>query len=565
VRANTHGEVTELLSTVFAFVFLLSVLIFVHELGHFLVAKACGVRVLKFSLGFGPPVGIGRFRLQWQRGHTEYVVAWFPLGGFVKMLGESPDEIDNQEALAHPSETLNSKPLWQKLAVVFAGPAMNLILPVCVFVATLYVGLPQPAAVIGMIEIGSPAQQAGLHAGDRIVAIDGEPTAWWREVAMAVRDHPGKRLDIAVDRDGERSRHELQVDTRSAFDEFNAVTSMGWAGFAHPRQRPLLGIPDAETAAARAGLRSGDLVSAVNGEPVEDWIAFRDAIGGAAGEALLDVKRSVGDGEEALQLALRVEGAFATLGIVPASVLVAAVDPGSPADEAGFEPGDLIFEVDGAPVGSFGSFAEIVRTGGGEPLELSFARNGEAFEASVTPALKPIDIGLGIEEPRYLIGIRGSESLAVGAFTLDRERNPLVAVPRAVALTGDITRTFLHGLGKMVTGEVSRKNLGGPIAIAEVAGNAFEEGWETYLRILVLISINLAILNLMPIPILDGGQALLFIVEGVKRSPLSLRSREIVQSIGLTMLMMLMGLAFWNDISRHWSKVIDWLRSGPGL
>jgi len=154
------------MSTLFAFVLLLGILIFVHELGHFLVAKACGVRVLKFSLGFGPPVGFGRFRLAWTRGHTEYVIAWFPLGGFVKMLGENPDEVDGVEALGNPSETLGAKPLWQKLAVVFAGPAMNLLLPVFVFACTLAIGLPRPAPIIGMIEIGSPAEQAGLHTGE---------------------------------------------------------------------------------------------------------------------------------------------------------------------------------------------------------------------------------------------------------------------------------------------------------------------------------------------------------------------------------------------------------------
>ena len=132
-------------------------------------------------------------------------------------------------------------------------------------------------------------------------------------------------------------------------------------------------------------------------------------------------------------------------------------------------------------------------------------------------------------------------------------------------MTVSMTSTFLRGFAKIVTGEISSKSLAGPIGIAEIAGSAFQRGWETYLSIMVLISINLGILNLLPIPILDGGQALLFLVEGVKRSPLSLRTREIVQQIGLTVLVMLMGLAFWNDISRNWSRVIDWLRSGPGL
>jgi regulator of sigma E protease len=525
------------MSTLFAFVLLLGILIFVHELGHFLVAKACGVRVLKFSLGFGSPVGFGRFRLAWKRGHTEYVVAWFPLGGFVKMLGENPDEIDGAEARAHPSETLGAKPVWQKLAVIFAGPAMNLLLPVFVFVGTLAVGLPRAAPVVGMVEAGSPAALAGLQPADRIVAIGGAPVQWWGEIEDEIRAHPGERLQLAVDRGEARASLDLAVDTRSGFDEFGAVAPMGWAGIGHARRRAMVGIPDAESPAHRAGLLSGDVVTAVAGAAVEDWEEFAAAYAaaGAQGEVAVEVERGRTEDAETIQLALPAGGAIADLGVVPASVLVdtGGVEAGSPAEQSGLQPGDLILAADGQPLGSFASFAEMVRTGGGAPLRLVFAREGEVHEATVTPELVPTDIGLGIEEPRYRIGIRGAEALTVGDLGLDRERNPLVSIPRAVSMTVDMTTTFLRGFAKLITGEVSSRSLAGPIGIAEIAGAAFERGWETYLSIMVLISINLGILNLLPIPILDGGQALLFLVEGVKRSPLSLRTREIVQQIGL--------------------------------
>jgi regulator of sigma E protease len=557
------------MSTLFAFILLLGILIFVHELGHFLVAKACGVRVLKFSLGFGPPVGVGRFRLAWTRGHTEYVIAWFPLGGFVKMLGENLDEVDSPEARAHPSEMLGAKPVWQKLAVVFAGPAMNLLLPVFVFVCTLAIGLPRPAPIIGLVEDGSPAARAGLRAGDRIVEVDGAPVRWWGEFEDPIRRHPGEVLQLTVERAGVPATFDLSVDERSGFDEFGVLKPMGWAGIGHSRRRAMLGIPDAESPAHRAGLRSGDVVTAVAGGEVGDWEEFAAAYSAAGekGEVAVEVRRSRGEDSEKIQLALPEYGAIAALGVVPASVLVEkdGVESGSPAAQSGFQPGDLILAADGEPLGSFASFAEMVRTGGGAPLSLAFAREGQVHEATVTPELIPTDIGLGIEEPRYRIGIRGAESLIEGDLALDRERNPLVSIPRSVAMTVSMTRSFLRGFGKIVTGEVSSKSLAGPIGIAQIAGNAFERGWETYLSIMVVISINLGIINLLPIPILDGGHALLFLVEGVKRSPLSLRTREIVQQIGLTVLVMLMGLAFWNDISRNWSKVIDWLRSGPGL
>jgi regulator of sigma E protease len=181
---------------VFAFVLMLSVLIFVHELGHFLVARWCGVRVLKFCMGFGPPIGIGRWRLAWKRSGTEYAIAWFPLGGFVKMLGENPDEIDDPEVHAHPSEALGSKPLWQKLAIVFAGPAANLALPVGIFAVTLAIGMPRPAPVIGSVEAGSPAAGAGLEPGDRILAVNGASVRWWGDVEELVRAKPGETVTM---------------------------------------------------------------------------------------------------------------------------------------------------------------------------------------------------------------------------------------------------------------------------------------------------------------------------------------------------------------------------------
>ncbi len=555
------------LSYAFAFVLMLGVLIFVHELGHFLVAKACGVRVLKFSLGFGAPVGFGRFRLAWTRGHTEYVVAWFPLGGFVKMLGESPDDADDPALHAHPEETLGAKPTWQKLAIVFAGPAMNLLLPVVVFMGSLAVGMPRPAPVIGMVEALSPAAEAGLRAGDRITALAGVPVTWWGDVEEQLRERPGQDVRVAFLRDGEAAQRQLTVAERAGFDEFGNVTRLGWAGIGHRRLAAKLGVPSSGSPAHAAGLRSGDVVEAVDGEAVDGWQAFLAAYAAAdpAGGVSLTLRRGNEEDGQVLEVSVAALGSAEALGVLPANVLVANVSPESPAQRAGLEAGDLVLEVDGAPVGSFASFAETVRTSEGRTLHITLARAGETLEVDVTPELIPTDVGLGIEEPRYLVGITADPASLLGAVEVERARNPLVSLPRAVGMTVDLTGTFLRGLVKLVTGEVSRKQLAGPIGIAEIAGEALQRGWETYLSIMVLISINLAILNLLPIPILDGGQALIFAVEGIKRAPLSLRTREIFQQIGFTVLVLLMGLAFWNDLSRHWAKLVDWLSGGAGL
>ena len=564
------------LHNAWAFVLLLSILVFVHELGHFLVARACGVRVLKFSIGFGNPIGFGRWRLRWHRSGTEFVIAWFPLGGFVKMLGENPDEIDDPDVVAHPGESLPEKKTWQKLAIVFAGPVANLILPVLVFVATLAVGMPQPVAVVGRVEPGSPAAAVGLRPGDRITAIAGEPVTWWSDLESEVRARAGQTMTIAYEREGVRQTASVAVARRMVSDEFGKPVEVGWAGLEHYRPAAMLGVASSESPAHAAGLRSGDMVESVNGTAIESWDEFDAAYTAVlpGGTVELALKRSApgvlppgaGDPPTEVPVVRRTVsvpalGSVEALGVLPATVLVSTVTPGSAAEQGGLVAGDLSVSVDGAPVGSFGSFAEIVRTSGGRPLALTFARDGVIHSASIAPRLEEFDSGLGVKEPRYLVGITAEVASLPGAIEIDRESNPLVSVPRAVAMTAQMTRGFVVGLTKLVTGELSRKQLAGPIGIAKIAGSAYKRGWENFLAILVFISINLGVLNLLPIPVLDGGQAVIYALEGVRRAPLSLRTREIVQQLGLTVLLLLMGLAFWNDLSRQWTRLLDWLAS----
>jgi len=557
----------------FAFVAMLGVLITVHEFGHFAAAKLCGVRVLKFSIGFGPAIGIGRFRLAWHRGGTDYVVGWLPLGGFVRMLGDTNedaigDRTEEPDWAGDPAlarQTLAAKPYWQKLLIVFAGPGMNLLLPVLVVWATLAVGIDRPLAQVGTVERGSPAEAAGLQPGDRIVAVDGTPVRWWDEVEEAIRERPDETLSLAIER-GEggaatQQRVVLDVASRPGLDLFREARDVGWLGLQHPRQKAVVGVTDASSPAARAGLRSGDRVTHVAGAPVEDWNAFARAYAGAPAGApvALRVERGPEDARETAQVEVPALRSLDRLGAIPAVVLVAAVTPDMPAAEAGLEPGDLVVAVDGGPIGSFATFQETVFASGGRTLEIQVVRDGATRTAQVTPRRTTTSLG-GAEEDLYLIGIQGENAILEGARALDREFNPLVALPRAVGMTVEVTGVFLQGLKKLVVGEISRRNLGGPIEIARQSHLALQRGFQDFLQLLVMISINLGILNLLPIPILDGGQALLFTVEAAKRGPLSQRTRELVQQVGLVFLVALMGLAFWNDLSRHWSGFLDWLR-----
>ena len=555
---------------IFAAIPMLGVLVFVHEFGHFIVAKLCGVRVLRFSLGFGSPIGFGRHRMRWERGGTEYVVAWIPLGGFVRLLGESiPGEGGDtvEEPLdARPDEYLESKPVWQKIAITAAGPLMNLVLPVLIFVVMLWVGIPKTSSVIGMVERDSPALEAGLRVGDQIVAVDGTPVEWWVEVDRAIEDHEGTDIDLQVDRVGQILDVNVPLGARSAMDEFGDAESVGWIGLASQRLPALLGVPEADSWAAQSGLSSGDRVVAVQGEPVEDWSELSEAYAQAAGNesVAFTVETSTEPDSPQRTVDVPVVGSLSELGVISATVLVGQVVEGMPAEAAGLEPGDLILEVDGRSVGSFLNFADTVRTSGGRALNIMYARDGQVTSVDVKPVVRQVDGPFeidGMEEDIYQVGIAHAMATLPGTMGLDRERNPLVSFPRAVSMTAENVGLLLRGLGKLLTGEVGANQLRGPITIAQVARKSLDMGWQAYLAMMIFISINLALVNLLPIPILDGGQLMIYVIEGVKRSPLSVQTREWVYQFGFIIIVMMMGLAFWNDLSGQWSKFIDWLGS----
>jgi regulator of sigma E protease len=248
--------------------------------------------------------------------------------------------------------------------------------------------------------------------------------------------------------------------------------------------------------------------------------------------------------------------------VISATVLVSRVVEGMPAEAAGLAAGDLILEVNGKPAGSFRTFLDTVRASDGASLEIAFARDGAVHRVEVTPVLRevPGPFGIdGMQEEVLQVGIVHAMATLPGPLGLDRERNPLVALPRAVRLTGENIALLLRGLSKLVTLQVSADQIRGPITIVQIARKSLDVGWQAYLSMMIFISINLGVLNLLPIPILDGGQLVIHIIEAVKRSPISFRTREYVQQLGFMLLVMLMGLAFWNDLSSQWTKFIEWL------
>ncbi len=557
---------TQFLTSAGAIVLLLGGLIFVHELGHFLVAKALGVKVLRFSIGFGPRL------FGFQRGETEYRISALPLGGYVKMAGDDPNEEVAPEDRGRGF--LDQSP-WRRLLIAAAGPAANLVFPILVYFAigALQLGTPIAGPRLGTVAPGTPAASAGLLPGDRILSVAAPglgPTAVrdFEELRDLVSPHPGVPLVLRVERDGadlgpieivpasEEERNPVERSYRGVI----GVTPLYAAAVVAPR-----------TPGAAGPLLPFDVVVAVNGAPVRHTAELSKAIEGAACAPVdLDVlrERPAGSGEETAPGAkptpepVALRGVPTCAGAGPAflpahpalSTFVAEVAPGSPAERAGLRRGDAIASVDGKPVLSFLGMNSLERRlEPGQAIRLGLADGREV--AIVPEAVQHVDRYTKEKERRLVLGFQPWSGAPVAARTLLAEEVPFRRGldELAAAAWSELTRmTRLNVLGivKLAQGEIAFKTVGGPIMIFQVASAAADDGWEMFLSVMALISVNLALMNLLPIPVLDGGHIAQSVIEGVTRRPLSVRAREVANVVGLILLFTLMIFVFKNDIVR---------------
>jgi regulator of sigma E protease len=554
-----------------AIVVLLGGLIFVHELGHFLVAKLLRVKVLRFSIGFGPPI------LSFRRGETEYWLAWLPLGGYVKMAGQEPGaEIAPED---RGRGFLEQAP-WRRLLIALAGPAMNLILPFALFVglATAQNGSETLAPVVGTVVPGQPADRAGLRPGDRILSVTGPDGTvalrYFSDLQEAVTPHPGETLTFAIERDGKRLP---PVSFRTGSDErVNGVETvrLGVIGI-RPYYPQAKVAPVAEGAAG--GVEPFDTVIAVDGKPVVGAIELTRALQGAACrpvtlEVLREVPRPLPGAILGDVVRKRLEGVPScdhgapSLRIVDpwVSAAVAAVEPGSPAAAAGLKRGDVIVAVNGRAVRTADDLQRAVnvelgrlddaggyRTGtltlaDGRELRITARQRKYVDELSGKERTVP---SLGLRTDRRALG--DDEALEVDRVPFRRGAGEIVAV--AWRSTVDQIRQLVVGIAKMLSGEIASSQMGSFIQIIQVTGEAVERGLGYYLVLMAFISVNLAIMNLLPIPVLDGGHIAQGLVEMVTRRPLSIRMREIANVVGLVLLISLMAFAFKNDLVRLWN------------
>ncbi|MBW2276452.1 MAG: RIP metalloprotease RseP [Deltaproteobacteria bacterium] len=544
----------EFVETVFFFVILIGVLIFVHEGGHFVMAKVFKVKVHTFSLGFGPKL------IGFRKGETLYKVSAVPVGGYVKMLGEDPSErIDP----ADQGRAFTDKPLWQRFLIIIGGPLMNAIFPLFLhFGVGLTVAEVLPSEV-GTVIPGMPAYEAGMQPGDRITAVEGEPVSSFAEMVTKIEPHPGQPLEFRVRRGDDELTLTVSPEPVQRTVLLTEKETVGIIGVMSPYLAPIVGVENPDSPAGKAGLITFDRVSRADGQQVERLLDLDRILEQAAGRDVelvverfrSDLKPPFRDPYEPLALVKTIAvpagtNGLAELGIHDSLDFVAYVEPEGAAAAIGLERGDRLLSLDGKPYATGQIWSAIDRQPDKERV-LAWSRGGQRFDQAFRPEFIPAgEAGdLGIARDAYDKGFWGFAKTA----SVEPIKNPSRlgnALRYSWAETLNGMRMIGLGFELLFKGEVSLRTLGGPIMIGQLAGMAGQQGASSFIWMMALISLNLALFNLLPIPVLDGGQLVFISLEAIKRKPISRLIKERVMLVGLAMILVLLVFATWNDIAR---------------
>jgi regulator of sigma E protease len=538
------------------FVILIGSLIFVHELGHFLVAKAFGVKVLTFSLGFGPKV------LRLRGRETEYCLGVLPLGGYVKMLESQKTDIVLPE---DRNRTFESLALHKRILVVLAGPLMNVLFPVLLYFTVFVSAGPFLPPTVGIVLPGHPAD-GRLLPGDRVMAVNGDDVGTFEELKRIVERSPGKVLKLRVYRGNEHVDTEVRAADTMRRRELDIVEHVGTIGIQPSAPAPVIGVADADSPAYRAGLRTFDVITHVAGEPVRRFIDLEHVLGDNRGETVpVTYLRPVvvpdalgGLAEMAVYesgvVALTPDPAGTDLtsrtGIELADLYAAVVPSDSYLYKAGLRVGDKVIALDGKPLPAWSTFRERVLAAPDRPHRIDYlaARDGHVHSGTFQVST-----------------LRVQPWVPLAPEAMVEHPSPVrYAMTKAVAETVDVTRFILVAFVRIVQGRLSLDSLSGPITIYEVAGEEGRKGADYFIWVMAFISLNLGLLNLLPIPVLDGGHLMFFALEGVLRRPVSLRAREIAHVVGMAILLGLMALAFKNDVEKRWDVIVGQVRELVG-
>ena len=458
----------EIATSVLALLVTLGILVTVHEFGHFWVARRCGVKVLKFSIGFGKAV-----KTWVGKDGVEYVIAPIPLGGYVRMLGQEDTSVADAEAVPaeEQEKSFASKSVWQRMAISAAGPAANFLLAIVIFwIINIVFGTSGVAPVISSVTEGSVAERAGLVPGDEIIAIDGEPTLIWQQVALQLVGRMGESGSVTFSVRGPES---------AAARDVNVPILSFMADSTDPRPLKTLGITQID-------------IPAVIDKLIE----------GEAGE------------------------------------------------QAGLLAGDRIVRVAGQRIDGWTQWVEIIRASPELELEVEVERGNQLIELRLTPALSELPDGSRIGIIGAYVQQVDYDELVPREMRREVKYNVLSAIVPAITETYEKSVFVLVSIKKMIVGLISVKNINGPITIAQVAGETASYGLNVYLGFLALLSISLGVMNLMPIPVLDGGHILYNLIEIITRRPVPEKVQSFGLQIGLLLISGIMMLAVYNDVAR---------------
>ncbi len=539
------------------FAVFVSVLIFVHELGHFAWAKIFGVKVLMFSIGFGPKIVRIRGR------ETEYCIGLLPLGGFVRMLEE------NRQDPVWPEDkhrTFDAQPLYKRAIIVLAGPAMNLLFPVLLYLGVFAAQDDYSPPTIGIV-LPNQAASGKLVPGDRILEIDGERVSTFAEVQRIVRKSPGKDLHLLVFRDTGHVEITVTPEERIEQRPLGLVDRIGVIGVGPSRPAAVIGLRNRESPAYRAGLRTHDVVTEIRGMPVSTFVDLERLLEGNRGEtvpvAYLRPKRVAGGLEPLSPLYVYDTGLAALTpdphgdsleertGIELADPYLADVVAGSPEYLAGMREGDRLETVDHLPITSWTMYEERMTALPLVPHEVEWTRGGEKLRGKVQVAIEVITDEQGSRATRPQPGAV-NWAPRIPERSVGRPSILGYALPNALDETWDVIRFIVVGFGKIAKGELGLSTIGGPITVYDVVVQQRQKGASYLLWAMAVISINLGLINLLPIPVLDGGHLLFFGAEALSRRPVPLRVREVMSLFGLLALLVLMAFALRNDLERRW-------------
>lgn len=526
------------------FFLLLGVLIFIHELGHFLAARYFGVRVEAFSLGFGPKL------LKYKKGDTTYCLSILPLGGYVKMFGDNPmEEIPDSEK----SKGFLYQKVHAKWLIAFAGPFMNLIFTVLAFFILALYGLPAWPPQLGDINSDTAAWQAGFRSGDTVLSVNEKPISYYQDLDKIIKNHINVPFSFHLTSStGEFKSVQVTTSIKKNINPMEWRKSIGTIEGLSALSAGLRVGVIYNSPAYIAGLRTFDEIVKINDQTIRYWRELKKISQNINETSLsLTVKRK----EEVQQFIVKTtvqhsKKAFLTsLGIEPSYLYIERVGASTPAQNAGFQKGDRLIAINGKNLESWQQLLDRIQFSSGKLLAISYQRQGSKKTVSVSPHSLFVE---GNIKKRFMLGIV-SGGVEVGPKNITRKRSSLKALIYSGQETGQWLSRITAGLVRLIQGTISLRTMGGPVAIGRVAHSSFHQGFQSFFLIMALISLNLFFLNLLPIPMLDGGHLLFFTIEACLKRPLSVKKLMLAQQLGLVFLLSFMGFAVFNDIY-NWLK-----------